>query len=839
MHGARKLILRLSVAIALACSLNWAEISTAHPVTDSGSASSTVLKNATIHTMTGKGSFVGTIVIESGKIVAVGEKVDVPENAKSIDLIGCHIVPGLIESRSNLWLTPAATTEVNSKATLNVVDAIDPWNEDWRELAAQGITTVYVQPASASFLGGYGAVLRVGPQTSPDKIVLKDKVAIQASIGTKGSTSKDRHAQIQSLQKLFESAKEKKKKDDKEASKSKVDSKKESEKDEKVADKDKKEKDEKESGDKKKPDSGDKEKAKDADKKEKPETDPTKLALRRVLNKEIPLHVEVHHSDSLRQILALAKKLEIRLVLDGLSQIHSSSEEIADAGFPLVVGPFFESTNPPVYRKDAKFDWLNEATESGQLWAISNFGTRGRYSRLIRVQAATAIASGIKHESALAAVTINPARMLGVADQIGTIEKGKSADIAVFQGDPLDPSTATRLVMSQGNITFERDVKTTKASANDKKPSEKTESADKLPSKLPASFAIKTTRLLKNGEFTEGFLVIRDGKVVSASNRQTTRKIPMFDLKDQVVTPGLVVANSNLGQTAGISDPTESDASHLRAVDGVDPTNKTATKALAGGFVHIGLAPGTANTSAGSVGHLRLGSIDYVAQPVVAGQYVLTSSARNAERYPSSLNGQVQMLNDLFRGELIASSVYVSEAIGQSIANAKIESAKAVASGNRPAIIAANTKLEIRSALTLAKTHKLKPVLLTSGRVGEFAQQLAEQKFGLIVPQLNGDEYDSVIAQFVTAEKAGVRLAFAGETPEKIRLTAALLVNAGLSPKSALTALTNGGASVVGMKKTGFAKGAPADFVVWTDSPLNLAAKPINVVVDGQPVSDK
>ena len=113
-----------------------------------------VLKDATIHTMGPEGTFVGSVVVLDGKISAIGKSVDSPKDASVVNLKGFHITPGLIESRGKLWLTPQAISESNSKAELKVVDAIDPWNEDWRELAAQGITSVYVQPNSTSAVGG-------------------------------------------------------------------------------------------------------------------------------------------------------------------------------------------------------------------------------------------------------------------------------------------------------------------------------------------------------------------------------------------------------------------------------------------------------------------------------------------------------------------------------------------------------------------------------------------------------------------------------------------------------------------------------------------------------------
>ena len=176
----------------------------------------------------------------------MGSTVKAPENAKVIDLTGCHLTPGLIESRGKLWLTTAATTETNTKAELNINDAIDPWSEDWRELASQGITSVYVQQSSNSSIGGYGSLLRVGPHATFDKIILKKEVAVQASIGVSGTTSKERFAQIKALEKLLEGAKKKKdkKSDDKKDGDKKEEAKKEDTKDSK--DDDKKETDKKE-----------------------------------------------------------------------------------------------------------------------------------------------------------------------------------------------------------------------------------------------------------------------------------------------------------------------------------------------------------------------------------------------------------------------------------------------------------------------------------------------------------------------------------------------------------------------------------------------------------------
>ena len=803
-----------------------------------------VLKNATIHSIGPEGTFVGSILIKDGKIEAIGESVKAPKDATVYDLKGFHLTPGLIESRGKLWMTPGALTESNSRAELKVVDAIDPWNEDWKELAAQGITSVYVQPNSTSSVGGMGAVLRVGPHGSVDNIVMKDEVAVQVSIGTRGRSSKDRYAQIQALEKLLKSAQDKDKdkkkdgdkdkgKDEKKDDKKDSDEEKEDSDDEKDEDKDKKEDSDKEDEDKDKKD--------DKDDKKK---DVTKEIFKRVLKREIPLFIEVHHSDSLKRVVALAKEFKIRIVLDGLTKVASCCEDIADSDHAMVLGPYFESATPPAYRKDGDLEWFAEMDSSEKLWTLSTFPTSARGSQLLRVNAAHAVGQGIESGEVLKALTANAARMLGVSDHVGTLEKGKQADIAVFAGDPLDSSSAVRLVISHGNVIFENEVAA----------SEATEVADAiaLPQRLPENYAVSSTRILSDGKLSPGTLVVLDGMIADLADHAGDKskmklqygkfkdELEVFDLGDTIVTPGLVIAHTSLGQAAAINDGSESDASHLRAVDAFDPTTRKAKETLAAGFVHIGVAPGTSNTSSGAMGHVRLGVGDYVVSSTIANQFVLAGTARNRERFPASLNGQVRMITDLFGGDLIDSRVYLSDAVASSVAEAKLACIKEVADGKRKSIFLANDKVEIRSVIALAKKNNIKaPTLASSGAVGDFADKLAEHKIGLLVTPIGANQYNQRALEIKAAVDAGASFGFVGDSADQVRTTASMLAAAGVPAEKVLSGLTENGASLVGMDKVGLKTGAKADFVVWSASPVNLGATPLNVVVDGKPVSKK
>src|SRR5688572_5954289 len=131
-----------------------------------------------IRTQTDAGDFVSTIVIQNGKVVALGRDVTVPADARRLDVAGHVITPGLIDAHGTLGLNAAASRESGRDAGLNVLDAVDPYAEDWRDAAAQGITAVYAQPAGSGLLGGSGAVLRVGPSSNAEDLAVKSPAGV-------------------------------------------------------------------------------------------------------------------------------------------------------------------------------------------------------------------------------------------------------------------------------------------------------------------------------------------------------------------------------------------------------------------------------------------------------------------------------------------------------------------------------------------------------------------------------------------------------------------------------------------------------------------------------------
>jgi imidazolonepropionase-like amidohydrolase len=421
-----------------------------------------------IRTQTEDGVFHGTILLRDGKIAGVGRGVKVPADADRIDVTNFILTPGLIDARSTLWLTPAAIRDDASDGSLDVLDGVDPHEEDWKEVIRQGVTAVYVQPAASGILGGEGAVLRVGPADSVPELVLKAGAAAQAALGTvalapsparqpalprrfgggppvlepasssspASGNSLTRFRQYEQLKRVFGAVK----KYDEERNK------------EEEADKARKKKTAADGRT-----AATKEPAK-TNSSSSSKRDATKEFLRKVLHREVPLRLEAHREDDLRNALRLADEFRLRLVLDGVSNPRTVTADITRQRIPLVLGPFVDLDEVPGHLKERPDDWPKSLLAADIRWALGTFSNQPRGSRLLRVHAAAAVARGIAAKDVLRAMTRDAAEILGVSDRFGSIAVGKQADVVVFAGDPLDPSVPVRLVVSGGKVVYQADV---------------------------------------------------------------------------------------------------------------------------------------------------------------------------------------------------------------------------------------------------------------------------------------------------------------------------------------------------------------------------------------------
>ncbi|XZE53892.1 amidohydrolase family protein [Planctomycetaceae bacterium SH139] len=837
-----------------------------------------------------------TVIIRGDKIEAVGTDLEIPEGARIIDVAGAVVSPGLIDLRSKLWMTGQAAGDTGSTAAMNAIDGVDPFNRDWREVARQGVTAVYLQPAASGTLGGYGVLLRVAEgDGSVDSLVIESTAGFQSSLGVSSGSvsSKARLAEFNGLKKRLEEAKsykeawEKyreyeaeqakqkatkdngKKEKGKEGKDSDPAKDKPAEKPEKSdADTDKAEQprtggrrisgrggvrrggvagtpdkpeqpaeEDKKSDDDKKPADKNSDDKKEAPKK--PKFEQLKENLIQVLAGEVPLRLEVHRGDDLRRALEIAKEFKISLVLDGLSDIGSAGDALLETGLPIVLGPWSDDARASYQSVERVANWSEQFADYPGRLAIASFASSGRASKALRFDAAQAIAAGFDHQRVLAAITSVPAELVGAGDRLGKIKAGYQADLAVFAGEPLDPTTRVLFTISAGEVVYEAGQATTSAASEEPAATAlKIVAEHPLPAALPTTYGIRSQRILQaDGQFAAGYVTISDGKITASEVSETNPEgLTIYDLGEAVLTPGLVSAHALLTPSSLSDEQNVVDSAAVRAADVYDPRAAAVKRLIAGGFLRVGHAPADQRVMAGPLAEVRLGATEPVITKVIAEKIVLSGGARSRERFPASLAGQQQLVRQSIAvgGEPLP--LFLPAAALAVFDQARSSRSESLSSGARPTLMQVETEGEIIAAMKLVKELGLQATLLGPDDLQATKDALAAAGIGVLVRPMRTVDFDWYATDLAEAAGAGVPLGFAGTDPLEIRRTAAALVQAGVPTATALQGLTTTGAALVGMQPGAgkLVAGEHADIVIWSASPLQLAARPLAVIIDGK-----
>jgi imidazolonepropionase-like amidohydrolase len=171
-------------------------------------------------------------------------------------------------------------------------------------------------------------------------------------------------------------------------------------------------------------------------------------ALIPVVEGRMPLIAEASKASDIRAVLQLAREEKIKLILDGAEEGWKLAPEIAAAGVPVILNPI---SDRPVDMEATASTLENAArlNAAGVVIAIEGQGGANR-AHEARYNAGNAVAHGLPFPAALAALTLNPARMFGVADRVGSLEPGKDADLVIWSGDPFEPLSRPQLILIEG-----------------------------------------------------------------------------------------------------------------------------------------------------------------------------------------------------------------------------------------------------------------------------------------------------------------------------------------------------------------------------------------------------
>lgn len=360
----------------------------------------------------------GSILIKDGKIIEVSPWIELPESADCMKIdVNHHLVmPGLIEAHCHMGITEEKKGQEGDDCNetvhpvtpmLRAIDAVNTMDAAFADAVRAGITSANIGPGSANVVGGQFAVVKTSGRRIDD-LILKFPSAMKVAFGENPkvnyagmNTSPVTRMAIAGMlrEELFNARSylEKRGRND-------VDYNLHYE------------------------------------------------AWRPVFAKEIPLKAHVHRVDDIFTAIRIAKEFDLDMTLDHCSEGHLIAEEIVASGFPAIVGPDFTTRN--------KIEVQNVAFKTAGI--LANAGvtvsvTTDHPVSLIQslpLCVGMSVKHGLSMEDGFKAMTINAAKICGVSDRIGSIEPGKDADIAVFDGNPMEVFTNTLMTIIDGQIVY-------------------------------------------------------------------------------------------------------------------------------------------------------------------------------------------------------------------------------------------------------------------------------------------------------------------------------------------------------------------------------------------------
>jgi imidazolonepropionase-like amidohydrolase len=395
------------------------------------------LVGARIVPVSGKPIERGTILIEGGKIKAIGANVEIPANAQRIDLKGKVIIPGLVDAHSSLFMD-AAELNAAGAADRDVADALDLFDKDAEKVIAQGVTTLYISPGNRGNVNGIGAVVQLNGSLAPCGRLLKPRAALKLTLGVSTnnrSSSLERLASYEALRSAFRSAEQYAKSFER------------YERDLAAY-----ERKQKQSTTQPPNNPATQPPAKPT----KPRRVPGQEIFVAALKGEIPVRIEAHRVDDIMNALRLADEFKLKVILERATEGAQIVNEIAQRNVPVVWGPTLPTGTLRLETLNHSPDGAAKLAKAGVRVALTTDGESGLSSRFLLENAAAAVGFGMNPDDALRAITLTAAEILGVADRVGSLEAGKDANLVVLSASPWDATTKVEQVWVEGRLTYEK-----------------------------------------------------------------------------------------------------------------------------------------------------------------------------------------------------------------------------------------------------------------------------------------------------------------------------------------------------------------------------------------------
>ncbi len=385
---------------------------------------SLAIRAEALHTAAGPVIMDGLVLIQDGKITAVGRAADINVPAGITTKHAKVALPGLVDGRSTVGLSgllnqPHDQDQLESSAPiqpeLRAMDAYNGRDPLVAYLRSLGVTTVHTGHGPGALISGQTFVVKTDA-TEVTQGVLKAQAMVAATLG-EGARSREagkapgtRAKQIAMLRSELVGAQEYLRK------------------------------------------------LKDSEKGKEPGRDLRKEILAQVLRKELPLLVTAHRAQDILSLLRLAKEFDLDIVLDGGAECYLVLAELKAAKVSVILHPTMARAFGDM--ENLSLETATKLKSAGIPFSFqSGFEGYVPKTRVVLWEGAMAAANGLTFEDTLQAMTMAPAKLLGIADRVGSLEKGKDGDVALYDGDPFEFTThcvgtiINGVVVSEGEAT--------------------------------------------------------------------------------------------------------------------------------------------------------------------------------------------------------------------------------------------------------------------------------------------------------------------------------------------------------------------------------------------------
>ncbi|MFQ3650146.1 MAG: amidohydrolase family protein, partial [Gemmataceae bacterium] len=772
-----------------------------------------LLRNATIHTAVGPAQANTDLLIEGGKIRAIGKKLPGKEGVLELDCTGMHIIPGIIDTHCHFAISGGVNEfSLSIVPEVRVRDAINSEDVQIFRALAGGVTTARLLHGSANVIGGQDAVLKMKwGRTAKEMLVTDGPRGVKFALGenvkrTDGRFPNTRLGVEAVLIRAFTEAQEYAKKW----------------------------------------------RAFQAGTGPEIRRDLRLEALAGVLSGEIKIHCHCYRADEILMLLRVCERFGVRVAsLQHVLEGYKVAPEIARHGASC--SPFSDWW---AYKWEA-YDaiphcaaLLHEAGVSVALKSDSNELMRHMFH-----EAAKTIKHGNMDEiEALRSITLNGAKQLGLASRLGSIEIGKDADLAIFNGHPFNGYARVELTLIEGEVYFQRAKQWKGNPIAQAGPAPRIEKLP-MPPRNPEGRYVLVGATVHTGinVLKNATVVIDRGRITAVRETNPGEKgIPATGLH---LYPGMIDAGSILGlieidSARETRDHAESGdfQPDLRALTAVNPDSELIPVTRSNGVLSVLTRP-TGGVIAGQSAvinlagwtpkemaiadplalHIELpGGVPGIGRGSPFGQASRTVLRRQRE-------AKLKRLRELF-----------GMALRNPTGNPRLEALVPYARGEKPVIIQASRREEILEALKLADDLKLKIILSGGIDAWKVTDELKKRDVPVILgpvmslPYERSDPFDGPYACAAKLHEAGVRFcirSLGDSNTRNLPYQAAMAVAYGLPPDEALRAVTLYPAQILGVAdELGLLRaGKRANIVITTGDLLQATTQVIGSFIDGQP----